>query len=74
MTGALKKRQTLDRDAYIGRPPCEDRIALYMPGTHQEARRVAWNSSFSTEKHGLANTLILNFQPPELGDNVFLLF
>ena len=27
-----------------------------------------------SEEHGLANTLILNFQPPELGDNVFLLF
>ena len=75
--GVLMKRGNLDTDTCSGKIPSED--------WSYAARRQGTSRSFETgleqvlpeslqRAHDPAHTLILDFQPPEMGDNTFLSF
>ena len=81
------KQGTWETDRHTGRRPREeegrdlgnassDQRMPKMAGKPPEARREARTDSppWPSAGNSPANSLILDFQPPELGDNTFLLF
>ena len=79
MTTVFIKKGNLDTDIQPGKMPCQDEgRALHA----NESQRLSANQQKLGDRHGaetpsegtdLANNLISNFQPPQLGDNTFLL-
>ena len=67
MTGVLMKRENLDTDT---QGKCAVKIGFMQPQAKElaEAGREAWNRSFPIKlrEYGLANTLVLDFQPQNL--------
>lgn len=87
MTGILAKRVNYDTDQRTGRMLCEDRSRDLgdvstcqeipkLTGKTPEAKKEAWISSSLGLSEGIdfAKPWVLDFHPPELGDDELLLF
>lgn len=84
MTGVFIKRVILDTDMHMGRTPCaaiqvtplQAKERQRLPGNHQKLEREKHGTNYpSKPSEGTthANTLILDFQPPELRQEMTVL-